>query len=51
MQPVVLTSYELVSANDSPERDPSSWRIEAVTEEDFTAGTVLHACIHEFGAN
>ncbi|EFJ50495.1 hypothetical protein VOLCADRAFT_103955 [Volvox carteri f. nagariensis] len=37
-EPVVVVGYELVSANDCPERDPAEWRLEAVTEQDFTAG-------------
>ncbi|GFR48158.1 hypothetical protein Agub_g9993, partial [Astrephomene gubernaculifera] len=38
MPPVCLSSYELVSANDCPERDPADWRLEGVTEADFAAG-------------
>ncbi|GLC33910.1 hypothetical protein PLESTB_000816900 [Pleodorina starrii] len=37
-QAVVLYGYELVSANDSPERDPADWLLEGVTEQDFTEG-------------
>ncbi|GIL60556.1 hypothetical protein Vafri_15101 [Volvox africanus] len=37
-QAVVVGDYELVSANDCPERDPADWRLEAVTEQDFTEG-------------
>mgnify|MGYP001806624014 CR=1 FL=1 len=37
-QAVVLTGYELVSANDCPERDPAAWRLEGVSQADFEAG-------------
>ncbi|PNH04759.1 Uroporphyrinogen decarboxylase 2, chloroplastic [Tetrabaena socialis] len=38
LQAVVVAGYELVSANDSPERDPAAWRLEGVSQEDYTAG-------------
>ncbi|GIL91490.1 hypothetical protein Vretimale_18777 [Volvox reticuliferus] len=37
-QAVIVSDYELVSANDCPERDPAEWRLEVVTEQDFTEG-------------
>ncbi|KAG2496548.1 hypothetical protein HYH03_005371 [Edaphochlamys debaryana] len=36
----VVGAYELVSANDSPERDPAAWRLEGVTQADFEQGRV-----------
>lgn len=30
MQAQVLVAYDLVSANDSPERDPASWVLEGL---------------------
>ncbi|KXZ54930.1 hypothetical protein GPECTOR_3g100 [Gonium pectorale] len=38
LPPVSLSCYELISANDSPERDPAAWRLEGVTEADWRAG-------------
>ncbi|KAG2424614.1 hypothetical protein HXX76_014339 [Chlamydomonas incerta] len=35
---VVVTGYELVPANDCPERDPAAWRLEGVVQADFDAG-------------
>ncbi|KAG2432742.1 hypothetical protein HYH02_012876 [Chlamydomonas schloesseri] len=35
---VVVSGYELVSANDCPERDPAAWRLEGVAQADFEAG-------------
>jgi hypothetical protein len=41
LQAVTVGGYELVSANDCPERDPAAWRLEAVTEDDFAAGAAV----------
>ena len=37
--PLLLTHYDMVAAEDCPERDPRDWVIEGVTEEDEAAGT------------
>jgi hypothetical protein len=37
-----LGGYELLSANDCPERDPAAWRLEGVSQADWEAGAALH---------